>query len=136
MDTTAFPVGLHQLHPDVSMKFQMNRWFSWVGETGMLVEMRKVAPRIANYVDWKREFLGLAESAVSQKHVLRAGFYFRAAEFFMRTDDPDRHNARDQFLRAMRSVYGLDEFGPHDVPYDADGTKGVLPAYRAGSLGC
>ena len=136
MDTTAFPVGLHQLHPDVSMKFQMNRWFSWVGETGMLVEMRKVAPRIANYVDWKREFLGLAESAVSQKHVLRAGFYFRAAEFFMRTDDPDRHNARDQFLRAMHSVYGLDEVGPHDEPYDADGTKGVLPAYRAGSLGC
>jgi pimeloyl-ACP methyl ester carboxylesterase len=130
LNKPTFPVGFHQLHPDISMNFQMNRWLSWVGEPGMLDEMRKVAPRIANYADWKREFLALADSAAIQGQVLRAGFYFRAAEFFMRTDDPDRRNARDQFLRAMRSVHGLDEFGPHNVPYDADGTKGVLFAYR------
>jgi pimeloyl-ACP methyl ester carboxylesterase len=128
--TTTFPVGFYQLHPDVSMNFQMNRWFSWVGEPGMLDEMRNVAPRIANYDDWKREFLALAENAVRQGHVLRAGFYFRAADFFMRTDDPDRRHARDQFLNAMRSVYGLDRFGRHEVPYAADGASGILPAYR------
>jgi pimeloyl-ACP methyl ester carboxylesterase len=130
MNTAAFPVGFHELHPDVSMNFQMNRWFSWVGEPGMLAEMRQVAPRIANYVDWKREFLLLAENASAQGHVLRAGFYFRAADFFMLANDPDRRNARHQFLTAMRSVYGLDQFGRHEVPYaDADAT-GVLPAYR------
>ena len=26
-----FPWGYHQIHPDVSMNFQMNRWFGWVG---------------------------------------------------------------------------------------------------------
>lgn len=130
MNTTTFPVGFYQLHPDVSMNFQMNRWFSWVGEPGMLDEMRNVAPRIANYDDWKREFLALAENAVRQGHVLRAGFYFRAADFFMRTDDPDRRHSRDQFLNAMRSVYGLDRFGRHEVPYAADGASGTLPAYR------
>jgi pimeloyl-ACP methyl ester carboxylesterase len=128
--TTTFPVGFYQLHPDVSMNFQMNRWFSWVGEPGMLDEMRNVAPRIANYDDWKREFLALAENAVRQGHVLRAGFYFRAADFFMRTDDPDRRHARARFLNAMRSVYGLDRFGRHEVPYAADGASGTLPAYR------
>ena len=56
MKRTAFPVGFHQLHPNISMNFQMNRWFSWVGEPAMLDEMRNVAPRITNYVDWKREF--------------------------------------------------------------------------------
>jgi pimeloyl-ACP methyl ester carboxylesterase len=130
MNKTAFPVGFYQLHHDVSMNFQMNRWFSWVGEPGMLEEMGKIAPHVANYVDWKREFLALAESAVSQGHVLRAGFYFRAADFFMRTDDPERRNARDQFLRAIRSVYGLDQFGRHQVPYTEDGARRVLPAYR------
>jgi hypothetical protein len=130
MNKTAFPVGFYQLHHDVSMNFQMNRWFSWVGEPGMLDEMGKIAPHVANYVDWKREFLALAESAVSQGHVLRAGFYFRAADFFMRTDDPERRNARDQFLRAIRSVYGLDQFGRHQVPYTEDGARRVLPAYR------
>ena len=130
MHKTSFPVGFHQLHPDISMNFQMNRWFSWVGEPGMLDEMRGVAHRITNYVDWKREFLGLAETAKRQGHVLRAGFYFRAADFFMRTDDPDRRNARDEFLNAVRSVYGLDKLGRHEVPYAAEGAGGVLPAYR------
>jgi pimeloyl-ACP methyl ester carboxylesterase len=129
MNKTTFPVGFHALHPDVSMNFQMNRWFSWVGEPGMLDEMHDVAPRIANYVDWKREFLALAEKAAGQEHVLRAGFYFRAADFFMRTNDPDRRNARDQFLSAVRSVYGLDPLR-HEVPYVAGSAKGVLPAYR------
>ena len=39
-----FPVGHHGLHPDVSMNFQMNRWFGWVGKPGMLEEMRMAAP--------------------------------------------------------------------------------------------
>jgi pimeloyl-ACP methyl ester carboxylesterase len=130
MNQPAFPIGFHQLHPDISMNFQMNRWFSWVGEPGMLDEMRSVAPRIANYVDWKREFLALAENSVRQGHVLRAGFYFRATDFFMRTDDPDRPHARNQFLSAMRSVYRLDQFGPHHVSYAAGSATGALLAYR------
>lgn len=130
MNTPVFPVGFYQLHDDVSMNFQMNRWFSWVGEPAMLDEMRNAAPRIADYADWKREFLALAETASTQGHILRAGFYFRAADFFMSADDPDRRNARQQFLTAIRSVYGLDQFARHDVPYAADGAAGVLPAYR------
>jgi pimeloyl-ACP methyl ester carboxylesterase len=130
MNKTAFPIGFHQLHPDVSMNFQMNRWFSWVGEPGMLEELRNAAPRINNYVDWKREFLRLADLASTQGHVLRAGFYFRAADFFMRANDPDRRNARRQFLAAMRSVYGLDPLARHAVLYAAQGNSGVLPAYR------
>ena len=91
-----FPVGYHSLHPDASMNFQMNRWFGWVGEPDMLEEMRTAAPRIATYADWKREFLALAERASQQGHVLRAGFYWRSAEFFMRADDPERKSAREE----------------------------------------
>lgn len=130
MNTTVFPVGFHQLHPNVSMNFQMNRWYSWVGEPGMLDEMRQAAPRIANYVDWKREFLTLAVNAKKQGQVLRAGFYFRAADFFMLATDPDRRNARHQFLTAMRSVYRLDQIGRHEVPYAVEGASGTLPTYR------
>ena len=76
-----FSVGFHQLHPDISMNFQMNRWFSWVGEEDMLEEMRSVAPRIASYADWKREFLTLAESASRHGHILRAGFYCQVGNY-------------------------------------------------------
>ena len=53
------PIGYHAIHPDVSLNFQMNRWFSWVGDVGMLDEMRTVAPRITTYADWQREFAAL-----------------------------------------------------------------------------
>jgi pimeloyl-ACP methyl ester carboxylesterase len=72
----------------------------------------------------------LAENASAQGHELRAGFYFRAADFFMLANDPDRRNARRQFLAAMRSVYGLDPLARHAVLYAAQGNSGVLPAYR------
>ena len=130
MNGTTFPVGFHQLHPDISMNFQMNRWFSWVGEEGMLQEMREAASRIASYADWKREFLRLAEKASDEGHLLRSGFYYRSADFFMRADDPDRKNARAKFLSAARLVYGLDRCERHSIPYAAGGVEGFLPAYR------
>ena len=130
MTPTTFPVGFYPLHQDISMNFQMNRWFSWVGEAGMLDEMRSVAPRIASYSDWKREFLALAESASRQGHVLRSGYYFRAAEFFMRADDADRKSAREKFLSAVRSVYGVDPNERHAIPYTDGQIEGFLPAYR------
>jgi hypothetical protein len=29
------PVCYHNLDPEISMKFQINRWFSWVSEKGV-----------------------------------------------------------------------------------------------------
>ena len=130
MTSFPFPVGYHRLHQDISMNFQMNRWFSWVGEQGMLDEMRNVARRIQNYADWKQEFLALAEKASREGHVLRSGFYYRSAEFFMRADDRDRKSARQNFLRAIRSVYGLDQMERLKIPYADGQVEGFLPAYR------
>ena len=126
----AFPIGYHHLHPDASMNFQMNRWFGWVGEPEMLEEMRIAAPRIATYADWTREFVSLAERASQQGRVLRAGFYWRSAEFFMRADDPDRKCAREKFLEAVQLVYGLELGERYVVPYADGRLKGFLPAYR------
>ena len=126
----SLPIGYYSLHSNVSMNFQMNRLYGWVGEPDMLEEMRMAAPRIATYADWKREFVALAERAAQQGHVLRAGYYWRSAEFFMRTDDPDRKGARENFLSAVRSVYGPDLGERHAVPYSDGRTGGFLPAYR------
>ena len=125
-----FPIGYHDLHPDVSMNFQMNRWFGWVGEPDMLDEMRIAAPRIATYADWKREFVALAKRASQQGRVLRAGVYWRAAEFFMRVDDVERKGAREKFLEAVRSVYGQELGERHAVRYTDGDDHGFLPAYR------
>lgn len=125
-----FPVGYHSLHPNVSMNFQMNRWYGCVGEPEMLAEMREVAPRISTYADWKREFVALAERAATNGHLLRSGFYWRSAEFFMRVDDADRKPAREKFLGAVRSIYRAALGERHAVPYADGNIRGFLPAYR------
>ena len=88
------------------------------------------APRHRDLCRWKREFVALAERASQQGHVLRAGFYWRSAEFFMRPDDPDRKSARQKFLGAVRSVYALELGERHAVPYADGRISGFLPAYR------
>ena len=130
MTSINFPVGYYQLHPDVSMNFQMNRWFDWVDEQAMLDEMRSISPRIKDYADWKREFLTLAENASREGHILRAGFYYRSAEFFMRSDDAARKGAREKFLSAVRSVYGLEQTQRYEVAYADGRIEGFLPAFR------
>ena len=130
MKRIIFPTGFYRLHPNASMNFQMNRWYSWVGEEGMLDDMRKAAAHIANYSDWKREFLALAIKASNNGHTLRAAFYFRSADFFMQAADPDRQSARRNFLSAIRSVYGLDGQDHHAIPYTDGDVRGFLPAYR------
>lgn len=130
MQPMTFPIGYHSLHPDVSMNFQMNRWYGWVGEPDMLDEMRTAAVRITSDADWKRESVALAERAAQQGHALRAGFYRRSAEFLMQADDPDRKSAREKFLKALRSVYGAELGERHAVPYAHGRHTGVLPAYR------
>ena len=125
-----FPIGYYNLHPDVSMNFQMNRLYGCVGEPEMLAEMRAVAPRISNYADWKREFVALAERAFKNGHLLRSGFYWRSAEFFMMVDDPDRKSAREKFLGVVRSVYEAELGERQAVPYADGDIRGLLPAYR------
>ena len=125
-----FPVGYHSLHLDVSMNFQMNRWYSWVGEPEMLEELRDAAKRIATYADWTREFVALAQSAQLRGHTLRAGFYWRSAEFFMQPKTQERRNARDKFLEAIRSAYATDLGARIVVPYVDGIIQGILPAYR------
>jgi pimeloyl-ACP methyl ester carboxylesterase len=122
----AFPVGYHALHPDASLNFQANRWYGWVGDPEMLQRMRAACGRIADYADWKREFLALASQAERSGQLLRAGYCWRAAEFFMDAKDADRPAARRAFLAALRTVHAEALAERHDVPY-ADST---LPAYR------
>ncbi len=108
----------------------MNRLYGCVGELEMLEEMRGVAPRISTYVDWKREFVALAERATENGHILRSGFYWRSADFFMMIDDPDRKGAREKFLGAIRLIYGAELGDRHAVPYADGDVSGYLPAYR------
>jgi alpha-beta hydrolase superfamily lysophospholipase len=119
-----FPVGYYDLHPDVSVNYNMNRFST--GEADMIGEMRAVGPRIHDYKDYTREFLALGEAALGCGEKLNGAYYLRSAEFYMFADDTRKQPTRRQFLQLIREHYGFTGTGHFDIPYDS----GALSAYR------
>ncbi len=122
-----FPVGVHDLHDDVSLDFQLNRLACFGG--GRLDEIREVAARIADLGDWKREFLALAERARTEERTGHEAAYLRAAEFNMAPDDPDKAIAYARQAKLFPVVHAADvESGrvrTVEIPY----AGGHLPAW-------
>ena len=98
-------VGYYQLHPDVSLNYQMNRFST--GEADMIGEMRAVVPRIHDYSDYTREFLALSQQALAHGETLKGAYYLRSAEFYMFSNDSRKQPARRQFLHLMREHFGV-----------------------------
>ncbi len=101
-----FPVGVHDLHPDASLDFQLNRLVAVGG--GRLVDVEEVAPRISDLGDWKEQFLALARDAVDQERFTNAAAYYRAAEFNMDPKDPDKADAYRRQAKLHRVAYAAD----------------------------
>jgi pimeloyl-ACP methyl ester carboxylesterase len=121
-----FPVGYHELHPNVSLNFQLNRFYGWANEGKMLDEIREAAPRISSYDDWTREMLQLSDNALGAGRLLPAAYYSRGAQFFLDPDDPRYEPALQRFLDNVLAGNGVTEDRHHLVPYQ--GTH--LSAYR------
>ncbi len=128
--TFRFPVGYYQLHEDPFLNFEMNRPFNRVGDETMLSEMRSIAPRIRTLADGTREFLALAETALSRGETLKAAYYYRSAEFFMPSTDPEKLPTRQRFLHLARTCYGIDAAQQLAIPYRDGSLSGTLPGYR------
>jgi pimeloyl-ACP methyl ester carboxylesterase len=122
----AFPVGYQDLHPDVSLNFQLNRFWNWVGEPAMLDELRTVAPTISTYDDWTRQLLAQGEQALAGGRALAGAYLIRTAEFFMTARDPRQDIARDTFVNEVLAAYHIGPDHHHRVPYEGR----QLSAYR------
>jgi alpha-beta hydrolase superfamily lysophospholipase len=125
-DNGGFPVGYHNLHPDVTLNFQLNRFWDWVGEAQMLDELRRVGPSLTDYAEWTRELLALGERALGQGRMLAGAYLIRAGEFFMSAGDARRRGARRTFLDNVLQEFGVGADQHHDVAYFGR----VLSAYR------
>ncbi len=115
------PVGYHRFHDDLSLNFQCNRWVQWIG-TSAIPEVTELAARCDTYPEWIDGFLELADGARKTERPLAAAYYDRAAEFFMRPDDPRRPGTRSRFIQTMRTLYDVT---PDEVPCAGS----ALPAF-------
>jgi pimeloyl-ACP methyl ester carboxylesterase len=126
--TMSFPVGYHQIHPDVSVNFQLNRWATWVGADApaMVAEMREMLAGEVTYPELVRGLTSLAERSERAGRTFTAAYYLRAASFFLGIRDPEYVDLRNRFLRIVRAHHGLSERDVIAVPYEGK----TLPAYR------
>ena len=121
-----FPVGYFPLHPNVSLNFQMNRFWGWANEKQMLEELRAAGTRIKSYDDWTREMFDLSDKALAAGRRLPAAYYAKAATFFIDPSDP---RVKPAFQRFVDNLLAVNEVTPdehHLVPYQ----KTQLSAYR------
>jgi len=124
-----FHVGYYDhLHIEPSINFQMNRWINYLGVSA-LEDMQAIAPKLTDFPSYLREFLALADKALSEGRILHAAYYFRSAEFFMRGADPAKTPTRQKFLSLLWEWYKIDPSNRLEIPYMDGEIKGMLPVY-------
>jgi pimeloyl-ACP methyl ester carboxylesterase len=119
-----FPVGYHGFHRKQLFNYQLNRWYS-IGYAEFK-DMKAAGARIHTFKDWKREMLSLAEKAVAENNLIRAAFYYRAAEFYIKSTDPEKGRLYDRFIELFYQAIKGDVVERHEVPYE----DAFLPALR------
>jgi len=122
--TFTFPVGYHAFHKDHLFNYQLNRWHS-LGYA-RFEDMKDVGQKITTFEDWKIEMLKLAEKAFSEKRFMNAAFYYRAAEFFILSDDPEKERLYDAFIDLFYRAFHDHDIERLTIPY----TGTFLPAIK------
>ena len=111
----SFPVGYHDFHKDQAFNFQLNRWYSM--GYARFEDMEEAGQKINSFEEWKIEMLKLAEIAVSEGRLMNAALFYRAAEFFITREDPDKELLYNKFIDYFYKVFQDDEIKKYEVPY-------------------
>ena len=119
-----FPAGYHDFHKVKIIDFKLNRWYS-LGYA-RFEDIKEVSQKIINFEDWKEEMVKVAERAASENRLINAAFYYRAAEFFVLSSDPDKEVLYDKFADLFYTAFKEDQIERFSVPYG----KTFLPALR------
>jgi hypothetical protein len=122
----SFPIGYYQLHPDISINFQLNRFYGWAGDDSMLTEMRNGVAGVNDYPLFTKIILDLGEKALARHEVLKGAYYLRLAEFFLLANDPRKLPTRQRFVDLLLEHLQITPSAYSRIPF---GT-GWLPAYR------
>ena len=109
------------------MNFQINRWFGWVASPTCWKRCRRT-PQITTYAIGGGSLWRLP-SALRNGNVLER-VVPAGRESFMRANDPERKGAREKFVEAVRSAYGLGQDECHAVPYADGRLRGFLLCLR------
>jgi pimeloyl-ACP methyl ester carboxylesterase len=122
----SFPIGYYDLHPDISINFQLNRFYGWVGDDSMLTEMREALAGVNDYPAFTKIVLDLGEKALARHEVRKGAYYLRLAEFFLPFSDPRKVPTRQRFVDLLLDHLQIAPSAYCRIPFET----GWLPAYR------
>jgi alpha-beta hydrolase superfamily lysophospholipase len=108
-------VGWYELHPDVSLNFQLNRWAAMGGGPEWIADVRPQLALLRDYDSWRNTFVRLGETAAAQGRTLHAALHFRCAEFFMVPSDSRKEPLRKRLIAMFREAAGVPESARREV---------------------
>ncbi len=111
-----FPVGYEKFNRKQLFNFQLNRPYSF--GYARYGDLKEVGSRINSFKGWKREMLKLAEKAVSEERFMNATFYYRAAEFYTKSNDPEKNLLYNKFIELFYKTFKNEGIERHQVPYE------------------
>ncbi|MCR4763386.1 MAG: alpha/beta fold hydrolase [Lachnospiraceae bacterium] len=95
--------GVYQLNDEPNFNYQLNRVINWDG--GRLEDVEKVSRKIHDSADWKRELIGLGDTALEEGRTGNAIAYYRMSEFFMYDGDPDKKKYYEKATKLFDAYY-------------------------------
>ena len=114
--------GVYDLNDEANFNYQLNRVINWDG--GELEDVSKIAGKIHDSADWKRELIGLGDTAMKEGRTGNAIAYYRMSEFFMYDKDPDKKKYYVKATELFHEYYAgfFEGENPRirrcDVPYE------------------
>ena len=97
------PVGYFDFHEKQIYNFQFNRWHS-LG-FARYEDMQKAAQNINSFSDWKPTLVDLARTAEQENRLKNTAIYYRAAEFYITNQDPDKIKLYDKFITLFYQIF-------------------------------
>lgn len=95
--------GVYHLNDERNFDYQLNRVINWDG--GRIEDVQKIASKIHNSEDWKRELITLGDEAMKDKRIENAIAYYRMSEFFMYDGDPDKKAYYEKATKLFYKYY-------------------------------
>jgi pimeloyl-ACP methyl ester carboxylesterase len=111
-----FPVGYEKFHKKQLFNFQLNRPYSF--GYARFEDLKEVGQKIKTFTDWKKEMLLLAEKAISEERLMNAAFYYRAAEFYTKSNNSEKNILYNRFIELFDKAFKNDGIERHQVPYE------------------
>jgi pimeloyl-ACP methyl ester carboxylesterase len=127
--TFDLPVGYHRFHKKQIFNYQLNRWHSF--GYARFEDMEEAGRRIRNFSDWKMVMIDLAERALAEDRLMNAAFYYRAAEFYVFQEDPEKEMLYDKFIELFYRIFEKERLERTTVPYG----EAALPVIRIPAIG-